>query len=112
MSQGVQQSGVFFVSNKTSPASEMILEEYLKKCVTMTTSKPFNPKANSKAVRMQHSPFGDFPKEMMPKKGGIEEPEPIDGYATSIAITGNSKCLSLASAGQKPNNTRTFGPNT
>jgi hypothetical protein len=95
MSQGVQQSGVFFVSNKTSPASEMILEEYLKKCVTMTTSKPFNPKVNLKAVRTQHSPFGDFPKEMMPKKGAIEEPEPIDGYATSIAITGNSKHLCL-----------------
>jgi hypothetical protein len=103
MSQGVQQSGVFFVSNKTSPASEMILEEYLKKCVTMTTAKPFNPKVNMKAVRTQHSPFGDFPKEMMPKKSAIDEPEPIDGYATSIAITGNSKYLSCVRRQRKSN---------
>lgn len=91
MSQGVQQSGVFFVSNKTSPASEMILEEYLKKCVTRTTAKPFNPIKAGKAPRVQHSPFGDFPKDKMPKKSEVAEPEPLEVHATSIAITGNSK---------------------
>ena len=91
MSQGVQQSGVFFVSNKTSPASDLIFEEYLKKCMTRTTSHPFKADKTQKAVRVQHSPFGDFPKDKMPKKQDIEEPEPIDMYASSIAIKGNSK---------------------
>ena len=90
MSQGVQ-SGVFFVSNKTSPASEMIMEEYLKQLVTKTTTAPFIPGKNSKAPRMKHSPFGDFPKDkMFSKKGDIPEPEPLEVHASSIAITGNN----------------------
>lgn len=93
MSQGVQQSGVFFVSNKTSPASDLIFEEYLKKCMTRTTAQPFKPGRTGKAARVQHSPFGDFPKDKMPKKQTIDEPEPIDMYASSIAIKGNSKYL-------------------
>jgi hypothetical protein len=96
MSQGIQQSGVMFVSAKTSPASEFIFEEYLKKCITRTTAQPFQPGKNTKAARMKHSPFGDFPKESMPKKEmDVDEPEPIDNYATSIAIKGNSKLLDL-----------------
>lgn len=92
MSQGVQNSGVFFVSNKTSPASDLIFEEYLKKCMTRTTAQPFQPGKSKKAPRMKHSPFGDYPKDKMPKKSKeIEAPEPIDGFATSIAIKGNSK---------------------
>ena len=91
MSQGVQQTGVLFVSNKTSPASDLIFEEYLKKCMTRTSAQPFQPGKSTKAPRMKHSPFGDFPKDKMPKKEAIDEPEPIDGYATSIAIKGNSK---------------------
>lgn len=91
MSQGVQQSGVFFVSNKTSPASDMIFEEYLKKCMTRTSAQPFQLGRTGKAPRVQHSPFGDFPKDKMPKKQTIDEPEPIDEFASSIAIKGNSK---------------------
>ena len=80
-----------FVSNNNLLLN-MIFQEYLKKYVTMTTAAPYNlQKSNIKAVRTQHSPFGDFPKEMMPKKETIDEPEPIEVYATSIGITGNSK---------------------
>lgn len=90
MSQGVQ-SGVFFVSNKTSPASDMIMEEYLKKLTTKTSTHPFMPGKNKNAARMQHSPFGDFPKDKMPKKvQDVEEPEPLEVHASSIAITGNN----------------------
>lgn len=91
MSQGVQQSGVYFVSNKTSPASDVIFEEHLRKIMSKTSAKVFKPGATKLAPRVQHSPFGDFPKDKMPKKETIDEPEPIDAYATSIAITGNSK---------------------
>lgn len=90
MSQGVQ-SGVFFVSNKPSPASDMIMDEYLKKLTTKTSTNPFMPGKNSKAPRMQHSPFGDFPKDKMPKKElDVEAPEPLEIHATSVAITGNN----------------------
>jgi hypothetical protein len=59
--------------------------------MSRTSIKPFKPGRTNKAPRVQHSPFGDFPKDKMPKKNTVDEPEPIDGYATSIAITGNSK---------------------
>ena len=94
MSQGIQQSGVMFVSSKTSPASELIFEEHLKTIISKTSAQPFLPGKNTKAARMMHSPFGDFPKSSMAKKeADIEAPEPIDNFATSIAIKGNSKYL-------------------
>ena len=37
-----------------------------------------------------HSCFGDFPKEKMPKKAPAPEPEPLEVFAKSIAITGNN----------------------
>jgi hypothetical protein len=40
-----------------------------------------------------HSCFGDFPKEKMPKKAPAPEPEPIEVFAKSIAITGNCKLI-------------------
>ncbi len=37
-----------------------------------------------------HSCFGDFPKANMPKKAPAPEPEPLEVFAKSIAITGNN----------------------
>lgn len=93
MSQGPAQSGVYYVSSKPSPASDLINEDYLKKITTKTTTHPFKPGKNKKMPPVKHSPFGNFPKEKMPKKHTVEEPEPIDHFATSIAITGNSKFI-------------------
>lgn len=81
---GPQQTNIMFVSSKTSPASEIILEEHLKRCLGRTETHPFNPTKNTKMPRAQHSCFGDFPKEKMFKKekktttkgfGSVEVPE-------------------------------------
>lgn len=84
-----QQTNIFYVSSKASPASEMIIEDHLKKCLGKTQTVPFNPKASKFLPRNMHSCFGDFPKEKMPKKAPAAEPEPIEVFAKSIAITGN-----------------------
>ena len=70
---GPQQTNIMFVSSKTSPASEIILEEHLKKCLGRTETHPFNPTKNTMMPRAQHSCFGDFPKEKMFKKEKIEK---------------------------------------
>jgi len=59
--------------------------------MTRTTAIPFKPGKSKKAPRMKHSPFGDYPKEKMPKKDTeIEPPAPIENFAASIAIKGNN----------------------
>ncbi len=87
--QGTQQTNIMYVSSKTSPASDIILEEHLKKCVQRTSVQPFSTRSKEQP-RMKHSVFGDFPKDKMPKKGSDPEPEPLDVHAKSIAITGNN----------------------
>lgn len=65
--------------------------------MTRTTAQPFKPGKSKKAPRMKHSPFGDYPKEKMPKKDTeIEPPAPIENFAASIAIKGNSKWACFA----------------
>lgn len=89
-----QQTNIMFVSSKTTPASDMILEDHLKKCLTRTETHPYNTN-NKYMPRNQHSCFGDFPKDKMPKKSAAPEPEPLEMHAHSIAITGNSNFFLL-----------------
>jgi len=53
---------------KINPASTMIVEDHLKKCLAKTTSQPYQPNKNKNLPRTKHSPFGDFPAESMPKR--------------------------------------------
>jgi hypothetical protein len=46
----------------------MMIEDHLKRCLAKTSNKPFKVSDNKLLPRAQHSPFGDFPKEYMPKK--------------------------------------------
>ena len=65
------------------------MEDHLKKCLGKTQTIPFNPKASKLNPKNMHSCFGDFPKEKMPKKAPAPEPEPLEVFSKSIAITGN-----------------------
>lgn len=79
---------------KISYASTMIVEDHLKKMLSSTTNKPFKQSDNKLLPRSQHSPFGDFPKDYLPKKGGkVTEMEPIERHEQSIAATGVCKSL-------------------
>lgn len=82
---------------KISYASTMMIEDHLKKCLAKTSTKPFKVTDNKLLPKAQHSPFGDFPKDYMPKKSStVTELEPTDKYEQSIAAKGVcklSKCF-------------------
>jgi hypothetical protein len=91
----------------------MILEDHLKKCLSMTSGQQWKPYHNKNLPRAQHSAFGDFPKEYMKKTAaGVTEPKPIDKQEVSIAAKGTAilkkgdglggKSTSLNMAKEKP----------
>lgn len=56
-------------------ASTMITEDHLKKVISKTSTKGWKASDNPYLPRSQHSAFGDFPKDFMPKKEKkVEEP--------------------------------------
>lgn len=76
---------------RVAPASQMILEDHLKKCLSMTSGDKWKPYNNKNLPRAQHSAFGDFPKDWMKKgKDGVTEVKPIDKQEVSIAATGTA----------------------
>lgn len=46
-------------------ASSMIVEDHMKKLLTMTTGNKWKCSNNKMLPKSQHSPFGDFPPEYM-----------------------------------------------
>ena len=62
---------------RVAPASQMILEDHLKKCLAMTSGNKLKPYNNKNLPRDKHSAFGDFPKDWMKKgKDGVTEVKP------------------------------------
>lgn len=56
----------------------MMIEDHLKRCLAKTSNKPFKVSDNKLLPKAQHSPFGNFPKEYMAKKGSpVTDIEPI-----------------------------------
>jgi hypothetical protein len=81
------------VMPKINYASSMIVEDHLKKLLTMTRGKAWKFTDNKMLPRSQHSPFGDFPPEYM-KDVGKKDTTPvpqIDNAEQSIAATGKGK---------------------
>lgn len=78
-------------ASRVAPASQMILEDHLKKCLSMTSGAQWKPYHNKNLPRAQHSAFGDFPKEYIKKSApGVTEVQPIDKFLLSGAATGTS----------------------
>ena len=76
---------------RVAPASQMILEDHLKKCLSMTSGTKWKPYSNKNLPRAQHSAFGDFPKDYLKsKKSAVTEVKPIDKQEVSIAATGTA----------------------
>jgi hypothetical protein len=84
------------VMPKINFASSMIVEDHLKKVLTMTRGRAWKFTDNKLLPRSQHSPFGDFPPEFMKTtvKAGEEIVSPvpkIDEAEVSIAVGGKCK---------------------
>jgi hypothetical protein len=92
----------------------MILEDHLKKCLSLTSGNQWKTYANKNLARQQHSAFGDFPSTHMQKKGaaGVTAVQPIGAHEVSIAAKGTQilkkgdgsggKCSSLLMGKAKP----------
>jgi hypothetical protein len=66
-------------TGRVAPASQMILEDHLKKCLSMTSGAQWKPYHNKNLPRAQHSAFGDFPNEYLKSKAmGVTAVKPID----------------------------------
>lgn len=70
--QGTAQMGM----TKINPASQMLIEDHLKKVLAKTAVKGWKATDNPMLPKNNHSCFGDFPATHMPKKTEAK-PEPI-----------------------------------
>jgi len=74
---------------KLTPANDLIFEDHLRKMMGKTSNTNYKP-GNSKLVpRANHSPFGDFPKEFLPKKEKKEDFS-TDHFEQSQAATASN----------------------
>jgi len=74
---------------KINHASSMIVEDHLKKVLSKTGGKPWKFQNNTLLPRSQHSVFGDFPKNYLPRKANPIEPmQPLCNQEQSIAAQG------------------------
>jgi len=78
-------------SIRVAPATQNILEDHLKKCLSITQGNRWEPYRNNNLPRAQHSVFGDFPKEYMKRqKEGVDPVKPMDHQEVSIAASGTA----------------------
>ena len=76
---------------RVAPAGQMILEDHLKKCLSMTSGTQWKPYHNKNLPPVAHSAFGDFPKDYMKDKAlGVTDVKPIDKMEVSIAASGTA----------------------
>lgn len=64
---GQQQVG----GARAGQASQLLTEDYLKTCLAKSKGASFRQSQNKLVPRANHSPFGDFPKGHLPKKGNV-----------------------------------------
>jgi len=82
------------VMPKINHGSSMIVEDHLKKVLTMTKGPAWKVADNALCPRTQHSCFGDFPKEYLKKADATVEPVPmIADHEVSIAAKGKSTLM-------------------
>ena len=84
-------SGATYGNGRIVPAGQAIIEDHLKKCLSMTSGQAWKPYQNKNMPRVNHSVFGDFPKDYMKKDAaGVTDVKPIDKQEVSIAASGTA----------------------
>lgn len=73
---------------RNTMASSLILEDHFKKLAGKENNKIQVAKLDTKVPRMQHSPFGDFPKDYGVKKGGATAEPKVPVEQPGLAVTG------------------------
>ena len=73
-------------------ANDLVTEDYLKKILNKTTTKPVKLYDNKYCPKPNHSCFGNFPKEFISKKAQPSDFE-IEVYEKSQAATSSSDLI-------------------
>lgn len=60
-------------AGRTNAAASMIIEDHIKKVLYKGTKKVEDPKKSPLVPRMNHSAFGDFPKDYLPKTTALKK---------------------------------------
>jgi len=91
---------------KINHGSSMIVEDHLKKVLTMTRGASWRFTENRLIPRSQHSCFGDFPKEYLKKPDSNVDPVPvIEEAEVSIASHGKEYLKMKQGLGGKTSST-------
>ena len=72
----------------------MVVEDHLKKVITMTKGKVWNPYDNKLIPRANHSVFGDYPADYMKdfrRKSNVTPLPKIEDAERSLAAAGRCK---------------------
>ena len=67
MATGVQMASISSMGRNTA-AANLIMEDHIKKRVNRGNMRFHDPKRSTFVPRINHSPFGDFPKGLFPQK--------------------------------------------
>lgn len=70
---GGGQMPMMMTVGRNNAAANMIIEDHMKKVLYKGTKKAIDPKKDTLVPRMNHSAFGDFPKEYMPKTKALKK---------------------------------------
>ncbi|EAS03147.2 parkin co-regulated protein (macronuclear) [Tetrahymena thermophila SB210] len=82
-----QGNTVGSISKRENVASQLIVEDHLKNILAKSTNSNYKPWKIPQAPKNPHSPFGDFPKEYLPKsKLKSEQHAPVfeDSQAATV----------------------------
>lgn len=64
---------MMMTAGRTNAAANMIIEDHIKKVLFKGTKKVSDPKKSPLVPRMNHSAFGDFPKDFLPKTNALKK---------------------------------------
>ena len=64
---------MMMTAGRTNAAAGMIIEDHIKKVLFKGTKKVEDPKKSPLVPRMNHSAFGDFPKDYLPKTTALKK---------------------------------------
>ena len=86
------------MQTKINHASSLITEDHLKNLLSKTGGQNYKASQNKFLPRAQHSAFGDFPNDYLPKKGSkVDKLAPLDKNELAVAATKTGKYPSLLS---------------
>jgi hypothetical protein len=78
-----------------NPASIMLNEDHLKKCLNKPTGQSFKLLKSTFAPKNKHSPFGNFPSEFITKQKESFEIDSIDSHQVAQYVTNDIRARSV-----------------